>query len=245
MTLQRTQLAVLFVALVLTSCGYRKFGGGGSYAGSPVFYEVEPNNFPGNANWVSSVAAGDTFVIRGDVSEFSGDWFDGFSFYALEAVDVEFVLTIDDPTADLDVCWFDPIAGAHITCWETSFNPERGVLPLYAGEDFHLVVSPYSGSSGYTLQVIVRSVGYAPAGGAVPAATPEGPAKGPRQMPLERYYQAQEALVEAGEGEPALLAAGRLIEVDGKDGSLRSRPLEVTREGVRIGPLSIGLGRSR
>ena len=244
MALQRTAVTVLALALGLASCGYRKTGGGGAPGGVPTYYEQEPNNFPVNANWVGSVAVGDYFVIRGHVSELGGDWFDGFSFYALESVDVEFVLTIDDPFADLDVCWYDPVAGGHVTCWETGFNPELGVLPLYPGEDFHLVVTPFFGSSSYTLEVFGRPVGYGPASSAPPAPTAtQAPGKGPRQVPLEDYYS-RPAPEPEPEEEPVPLARGRLIEVDGEDGTVRSRPLEASSDGLRLGPVSLGFGGS-
>jgi len=242
MTLQRASVVVFLVPLVAASCGYRKYGGGGSHGGTPVYLEQEINDSPANANWVSSVYPGDYFAIRGHVSDFAGDWFDGFAFYSPTAVDVEFFLTADDPAADLDLCWYDPVAGAHVACWETTFNPEQGVLPLYAGEDFHLVVSPFWGSSYYTLEVYVHALGYAPASTTVPEG--EAPAKGERQVPLERYHRAEEPLAEAADEELAPLAVGRLIELDGEDGSLRSRPFEVTRQGLRVGPVSIGVGGS-
>jgi hypothetical protein len=224
----------------LAACGGGGYGGG-SVPIVPQFNEVEENGHPSNANYIGPVSVGDYFVIHGDVSELYADWFDGFWMYATEDVDVEFVLSYSNPFADLDVGWFAPANQGYVQNWETSYNPEVGILPLYANEDFHLVVSPWTGSSSYQLEVIGHPIGYGASQPPAPVTpvTAAATAARVRKVPFERYHTPEPAL----EAEARPLAEGLVIEIDPQDGSVRSRAFELSSEGLRIGPVRLEGGR--
>jgi hypothetical protein len=148
-------LSLIFLAAACDS------GGHGHHAPppDPTLYEVEPNGTAATANGVGPIRPGDYFPIRGHVSDFGPDLFDGFAFVSDVPLEVEVVLTADHPAADLDFCVFDPFLGEFIGCFETPWNPEVGYVTVFEpGVEFHLVVSSYRGSSGYTLEVIGREL---------------------------------------------------------------------------------------
>jgi hypothetical protein len=122
----------------------------------PVYQEVEPNNDPFSANYFGRIRPGDHFFIDGWIDSGPFDPFDGFAFTADSALHVDFQLWIDDPSSDLDVCLYDPQADLILDCFQTSNNPERGGVDVYAGNlDFHLVVQSFLGSSTYSLEIVV------------------------------------------------------------------------------------------
>ena len=194
-------------------------GGGASSGGVYSFVEVEPNNAALESNYLGSLAVGETLVIRGYIDDSGFDPFDGFAITTAGPLDVEFFLTADDPFADLDICYYDPYSGIEKACWETSFNPEAGLIAMNGGLDFHLVVGSYFGGSSYTLEVIGRPVGYyapAAAAGEAPAPTLGTPAQRERAVPFEAYDGTAEPEPEAS----APLARARVLVVEA-DGSVR------------------------
>jgi hypothetical protein len=179
------------------------------------FVEAEPNNGSHQANYLGSLAVGEALVVRGHVDDSGFDPFDGFAFTTVQPLDVEVYLTSDDPWSDLDLCYFDPYLGVEAACWETSNNPEAGVLLLSGGEDAHLVVSSWVGASTYTLEIVARPVGtYGPA--AAPAPT-EGQRR-ERAVPFSQYGAAEIALGTEGLEQPAVTARERLIALDPRTG---------------------------
>ena len=139
------------VAVIATGCTYDD----DCYSCSiPVFHEVEPNNSVLQPNDLGFIGPGDHVRIRGHVSDFGPDLFDGFLFTTAVPCDVEVVLSIDNPFADLDLCVYDPLFGGYTFCFETPYNPETGLFSVFNSfEDFHLVVESYVGDSSYTLDV--------------------------------------------------------------------------------------------
>jgi hypothetical protein len=136
-------------------------GGHGHHAPppDPNLYEVEPNDTAATANGVGPIRPGNYFPIRGHVTDFGPDLFDGFAFVSDVPLEVEVVLTADRPAADLDFCVYDPFQGEFIGCFETPWNPEVGYVTVFEpGVEFHLVVSSFRGSSGYTLEVFGREL---------------------------------------------------------------------------------------
>jgi hypothetical protein len=128
-------------------------------APDPTLHEVEPNGTAATANGVGPIRPGSYFPIRGHVDDFGSDLFDGFAFVSDVPLEVEIVLTADHPAADLDVCVFDPFLNEFIGCFETPWNPEVGFVTVFEpGVEFHLVVSSFRGSSGYTLEVSGRKL---------------------------------------------------------------------------------------
>jgi hypothetical protein len=67
---------------------------------------------------------------------------------------VDVVLDSHLPGVDLDWCVWDPGLGAYTVCAESDLDPELGsFLVVPPGNEFHLVVSSFSGSSSYTLEL--------------------------------------------------------------------------------------------
>jgi hypothetical protein len=121
--------------------------------GLPILYEVEPNDEAWYANEVGPIIVGEHFLIEGHITECCPDPYDGFSFQALEPMEVELTLHAYDPAADLDFCIYDPQEDAMIACFEGTTNPEFGSLALALPAEFHVVVSSWFGDSPYTLEV--------------------------------------------------------------------------------------------
>ena len=173
-------LAIVGLCVATAAChksSRRHHGGGGASVFS--FVEVEPNNLAFDANYLGTLAIGETLIVRGFIEDTPFDPFDGFAVTALEPMDVEFYLTSDDPFTDLDLCYYNPYSGQYEACWETSFNPEAGLLAMNGGEEFHLVVASYFGASSYTLEIRGIPIGYAPAASAPEAREASGaPAAG-------------------------------------------------------------------
>jgi hypothetical protein len=119
-----------------------------------VLVEQEPNDWAAVANFAGFLSPGDRFEIHGHVAEWGPDLFDGFAFVTAEPCHVEVRLWIEDPSADLDLCLYDPQVGGFAFCFETSANPEAGSFEiLQAGKEFHLVVTSFVGASAYRLDV--------------------------------------------------------------------------------------------
>jgi hypothetical protein len=137
----------------LSSCFVRDCPGCGA-GGPPTFFEHEPNDQASMANWIGGIEAHDKLEIRGSITHFGPDFFDGFAFVAEQPIDVQVTLIADDPSADLDFCVFDPILNDYVACFETPNQPETGLFSvLEAGREFHLVVDSFSGASSYSLFV--------------------------------------------------------------------------------------------
>lgn len=122
--------------------------------GPPVYFESEPNDSAFQPDLVGPIGPGDAVLIEGHIGNFGPDVYDGFAFTTTAPCDIEFALYIDEPFADLDVCIWDPQLGQFVACFESSANPETGVFSIAAGgKPFHLVVTSFSGSSTYGLDV--------------------------------------------------------------------------------------------
>lgn len=120
----------------------------------PYYYESEPNDQACCADWLGSLAPYETAAIRGSITSFGPDYFDGFAFVAAQPLDVRVELVSDDPHDDFDICIYDPLIGDYVACFETSAQPEVGLFSvLQTGREFHVVVTPYSGSGSYSLYV--------------------------------------------------------------------------------------------
>ena len=120
----------------------------------PYTYEAEPNDFYFGAQGIGPICVGQAFQIRGHINDFGSDPFDGFAFRSEVPMDIEFALYADDPYDDFDVELFDPYTLQTVARWETGANPEAGRFSvLSSGFEFHLVVSSFHGTGGYTLEV--------------------------------------------------------------------------------------------
>jgi hypothetical protein len=193
------------------------------------FVEVEPNDIAPLANYLGGIAVGETFFVRGFIGDSGFDPFDGFAWTTAEPMEIELHLWIDDPYADLDVCYFNPYSGLIEACFATSSNPESGWLALYGGTDFHLVVSSYFGDSSYTLELVGRPLGFALA---APVAAEA--AANERRSAFEAYGG---STAPETDGEPrAPSVRGRWILLDLEEGSSAAQEFALGPEGLTAGP---------
>ena len=165
--------------------------------------------------------------MRGFIEDSGFDPFDGFAFTTAEPMEVELHLWIDDAYSDLDVCYFNPYSGLIEACFATSSNPESGWLALYGGTDFHLVVSSYFGDSSYTLELVGRPLGFAPAAAMAPVADE-------RSAPFEAY-SGRDAVEPTSEAAPPSVR-GRWILLDLESGASATQEFEMAPDGLWTAP---------
>jgi len=140
------------LALLVAGCGHH------SHHSTPLVAEglvgeVEPNDSAFDANYLGHLYAGSSVRVLGRIS--AADLYDGFAFVAGEPLSVRFVLSATNPTADLDVCVYDPSIDDFVLCFEDPLDPEVGSFDvLDAGTEFHLVVTPFEGVSDYELEIV-------------------------------------------------------------------------------------------
>lgn len=187
--LDRRLLALPALAVFFTGACYHHHRHDGHQPSVPTYFEFEPNDDPFTANDFGVLVPGDHFFIDGFISDSGFDPFDGFWFTSAQPIHVDFQLFTDNPSADLDICLYDPVLDQTISCWETANNPEQGGVDVTGGNvDFQLVVNSFIGSSDYALEIVVYSLpaplpvtadGSAPAPGARPALVATGGAVSP------------------------------------------------------------------
>ncbi len=186
-----------------------------------VLYEVEVNDTAPQANWIGVLYPGDALSIRGHVTHLGPDLFDGFAFVTGAPMQIDATLWADLFGVDLDLCVWDPVFGAYVTCFETADDPEGGSFTvLEAGKEIHLVVRSFHGSSAYWLDVVGLSVVYG-AGAAPEPLAPRAPDAWDAYAPLPTAREE----VEPGRDAVVLefAADGSLI------GSAPARVLPLTR----------------
>ena len=209
------QVAMAAAGLLLSACS----GGVTVRVPSvPVIHEAEINDQAWSANVIGPLRPGDQLRIRGAIGALGPDLFDGFAFFSAQALDLEFILTPDDPFADLDLCVFDPPSNAFTLCFASPAQPEVGVFTLPAGVDFHLVVESFAGDSAYWLDLTAR----APSSYSTAGASAQD-----MQRPSahrERYKSGAMRTEEDPWGPQLQLQPLWLLEID-EQGELRQRPL--------------------
>lgn len=153
------RLAPLALSLVLVGCSTHDAPC--TTCDVPVVYETEINDTAPQADWIGVLYPGEALSIRGHVSEYGYDTFDGFAFVTGAPMTIDLALYEDAYGADLDVCVWDPIFQDFVACFETAAHPETGqVVILEAGKEFHLVVRSFQGDSSYWLDVFGGAATY-------------------------------------------------------------------------------------
>lgn len=187
------------LALCLTLAGCVEDHDACATCAADVLYESEVNDTAPQANWMGVLYPGDALSIRGHVTQLGPDLFDGFAFVTGAPLQIDVTLWADAAGVDLDLCVWDPVFGAYVTCFETSDSPEGGSFTvLEAGKEVHLVVRSFHGSSAYWLDVAGLATVYG-------AETPESlPADRDPDAWLE-YAGRPELVDEAAAGRPAML----------------------------------------
>ena len=129
-------------------------GGSAPPAAPVVVPEIEVNDFAFAPQFVGTVFPGDHLFIEGSSTDAGWDPRDGYQLFADVPMVVNVVLDAHVPGVDLDWCVWDPTVGDYTVCAETEFNPEIGsFIVVPPGNEFHVVVSSYSGTSTYTMEL--------------------------------------------------------------------------------------------
>ncbi len=231
----KTIAITLLAALPLALCSCGKSHGHTVVFSSPGLQEIEPNNNAFQPDAIGPVAYDtyyqihgaiqDGFVLNDYASPNGTDQFDGFAFYVEDAVEIEFILHANNPFADLDVWIYDPFYDEYIAKFESISSPEYGRVTFpYLGEEFHVVVTSYSGDSNYTLELIAHPL----VGGfssAVAAATTEQPTSDKKQAHMQRYLKARQA-------PESKLVPVKLVQVDRESGEVQV--LQAVHDGKRL-----------
>lgn len=202
-----------------------------------VLPEVEVNDFAWSPNSVGWVSGGETVIIEGSITDQGWDPRDGFQFFANEPLLVDVSLDAHVFGADLDWCVWDPTVSAYTVCAETDFNPENGsFIVVPPGNEFHIVVSSFSGTTTYSMTVTFSTYFSAEAADGQAASDAQGiQTKTPRVQANSHYGDdhRNEVLELTPEFEAQLDALdvieGALIEV--------STPDETLIEPIFSGPL--------
>jgi hypothetical protein len=237
MSAQNQALSIALVlassVALLPSCG----SAGYHTHSDPTLFEAEPNGNAWNANFMGPLRPGDVYVIRGHVTELGPDVFDGFAFFSETPVEIEFILTADNPAADLDLCVYDPLLEDFIACYENPWNPETGFIEVYdPGVDFHLVVSSFALSSDYTLEVIAHPMSFAPAATNRIAPATRARHESRRAEFWRAYATAPEPIAAAQEAESRAARPGAWVQVDLDTGEVVRRPTARVDDRIWIGP---------
>jgi hypothetical protein len=154
-------IALLALPLLLTGCFDDDDDDDCSTCDANVLYETEINDTAPQADWIGVLYPGDALSIRGHVTDYGPDLFDGFAFVTGAPMQIDVALWADVPGVDLDLCVWDPVYGAYVTCFETAASPEGGSFTvLEAGKEIHLVARSFHGSSAYWLDVVGLSAVY-------------------------------------------------------------------------------------
>lgn len=150
----RTSLISLTVASLFAGCT-----GGSDHAHHqgytpPVFVELEPNDSPWHPDFLGGVNVLSHFLVEGYVEAIGFDTVDHFEIVADEPVAIEFTLTGEYLTSDLDLCLFDPDLGVIVASWEDPWSVERGHFTIdYPGKRVVLVVEAWLEDAPYTLEI--------------------------------------------------------------------------------------------
>jgi hypothetical protein len=194
-------------------------------------WENEPNDSHCCPDDVGTLFVGGEIVIGGHIQDDFDDPFDGFAFESGEPIEVHFVLEPVGSGADLDLCVWDPVAGAIAFCFDSPSSVEIGQFEVTSSFDpFHLVVASFVGDAEYRLTVWAEPVGFGALGAA--ASTPDEDLR-ERLVPFDRYGPDEPA---DEPDEPEVLDPGRIFEIDTVSGTVLRRDLVVREDGIFIGP---------
>lgn len=163
MTTSKTSFRLIAAGLSLSLClssagchvSHSEVVGGSAPPFVPlVVPEIEVNDFAFAPQFIGTVFPGDQVFIEGSTTDAGWDPRDGFQLFADVPMIVNVVLDAHVPGVDLDWCVWDPTVGDYTVCAETEFNPETGSFMIVPpGNEFHMVVSSYSGTSTYTMEL--------------------------------------------------------------------------------------------
>lgn len=127
--------------------------------------EIEPNDESASPHYLGVLRHGEMMTVTGHAEEGDpavdpfADEFDGFAISLAEPSEIEFQLTFDDASGELDTWVYDPAIDDIAIFFESDFSPESGFFYVQDPVlDFHIVVRALFGQSNYTLDIYARPI---------------------------------------------------------------------------------------
>jgi hypothetical protein len=184
-SLRRTSLLLgaALVAACLAACGRVTTTSHGPAPGpAPETYvEIEPNDSPALADFVTIVDGDSYLVVDGHVEAIGFDVVDHIEFEASEPVEIDFFLEGFGPGADVDVTIYDPLDDVVLATYAAGGATESGTIVVHEpGRPFQFVIEAFVEDAGWSLEL--RAFPHACGCG---AATLDDDGAAPEVAPLE------------------------------------------------------------
>ena len=120
----------------------------------PILKELEDNDSAARAAWFGMLRPGSSLSVAGHVGFGGPDPRDGFVFSTAAPCTIRFALRPVLPSAELDLCVYDPSLDAFVACFDSRGAVAPGEIDFAtAGTDFHIVVGSAWGSASYVLEI--------------------------------------------------------------------------------------------
>ena len=121
----------------------------------PVIYaELEPNDFPAFADFVSVLDRRSHLAVLGSVEAFGFDIVDHIEFQAAEPMELDFYLEPVTAFGDVDVSIYDPISGVILNTYAFA-GGESGTRVIHeAGRPFQFVITAFGAASNWDLELL-------------------------------------------------------------------------------------------
>jgi len=156
-SLRRTSLCLgaTLAALYLNGCGHVHYTPGPSGPQPDTYVELEPNDSPAFADFVSIVDPSTFLLVDGHVEAVGLDIVDHIEFEASEPVEIEFFLEAFGPYGDVDVSIYDPIDQVILATYASDGPYESGTIVVHdPGRPFQFVIEAFMEDSPWTLELV-------------------------------------------------------------------------------------------
>lgn len=164
-------------ALLASSCGNVTVGG--ATPGPAAFVELEPNDTPAMADFITVTDRWSHLTVEGYVQAIGVDVVDHLEFQAAEPMELTFHLTAHAPFGDVDVTIYDPIAGVVLGTYASGGPSEVGsLLILEPGRPFQFVIDAFVEDTPWCLELEGWPLPLGATGPDEPAHDEPGPANG-------------------------------------------------------------------
>lgn len=159
-SLRRTSLCLgaALATLYLAGCGHVQYTAGPSGPQPDTYVELEPNDSPAFADFVSIVDPATYLLVDGHVQAVGLDIVDHIEFEASEPVEIEFFLEAFGPYGDVDVSIYDPIDQVILATYASDGPYESGTIVVHdPGRPFQFVIEAFMEDSPWTLELVGHS----------------------------------------------------------------------------------------
>ena len=144
-------LAVTFFA----GCGHVTHVGGPSGPAPDRFQELEINDSPALADFVTVMDSRSFLVIDGHVEAIGVDVVDHIEFESSEPIEIDFFLEAFGPYGDVDVSIYDPIADEVLATYAVSGSFESGTIVVHEPwRPFQFVIDAYIEDAAWSLELV-------------------------------------------------------------------------------------------